>query len=380
MGYLLSIVVPTKDRYPYLKHLIQLIKSFNSEDIELIVQDNTYDNTELLNYLDTLYYPHLKYYHTKNQISVSENSTKAILNSTGEYVCFIGDDDGVTRHIVECVKWMKSNSVGIVKSGRVVYKWPSFPNGRMRLASTVCFGDFSGQYRSIDTKASLIKMLRKGMPGLHDMPKVYNGIVKRALLDSVYKKTGTFFPGSSPDMGNAVALCFVANSYTYVDFPIIIGGICGSGGGNIMKEKKGYKELRDAPFLPEGIENRWYPGLPKVWTNETIWPQSAIEGLKSVGGEDYMRYIDDSLLQAIIIMNHPNLKEKTMALSKNKGRLFFLVLKNTLIRKFKNAKNLALYHLCDRFNGNMRIYSNIATIEDAEELIYNKYPHFSIKS
>ena len=380
MGYLLSIVVPTKDRYPYLKHLIQLIKSFNSEDIELIIQDNTYDNTELLNYLDTLNYPHLKYYHTKNQISVSENSTKAILNSSGEYVCFIGDDDGVTRHIVECVKWMKSNSVGIVKSGHVVYKWPSFPNGRMRLASTVSFERFNGHYRTIDTKTSLIKMLRKGMPGLHDMPKVYNGIVKRSLLDSVYKKTGTFFPGSSPDMGNAVALCFVTNSYTYIDFPIIIGGICGSGGGNIMKEKNGYKELKDAPFLPEGIENRWYQSLPKVWTNETIWPQSAIEGLKSVGGEDYMRYIDDSLLQAIIIMNHPNLKEKTMALSKNKGKVSFLVLIKKLIKKLNNAKNLALYHLCDRFNGNMKIYRNIATIEEAEELLYNKYPQFSIEA
>ena len=65
MGYLLSIVVPTKDRYFYLKHLIELIKSFNSDDIELIIQDNTSNNTEIINYLDNLDFPHLKYYYTK---------------------------------------------------------------------------------------------------------------------------------------------------------------------------------------------------------------------------------------------------------------------------------------------------------------------------
>ena len=109
MNYLLSIVVPTKDRYYYLKYLIELISSFNTSDIELVIQDNTYDNQEILNYLNEYLNPHVKYYHIKEHLSQSENSDKAILNSSGEYVCFIGDDDAVTRHIVDCVKWMKSN-------------------------------------------------------------------------------------------------------------------------------------------------------------------------------------------------------------------------------------------------------------------------------
>lgn len=376
MGYLLSIVVPTKDRYFYLKHLIELIKSFNSDDIELIIQDNTAENTDILNFLSTLNYPHLKYFHTKEQISVSENSTKAILNSSGEYICFIGDDDGVTRHIVDCVKWMKNNAVDIVRSGHVIYKWPSFPNGRLKLSSTIASDCFSGDYQTTETETTLIKMLRTGITGLHSMPKVYNGIVKRSLLNEIYDKTGTFFPGSSPDMGNAVALCFVADKYTYFDFPIIIGGICGSGGGNIMKEKRGYKELSEAPFLPKGIEDRWYSGLPKVWTNETIWPQSAIEGLKSMGGDRYMKYIDDSLLQANIIVSHPNLKDKTLALSNKKLKVLSLVLKLKLLRKFRNAVHLALYYLCDRFNGKMKIYRNLDTIEEAEALISKLYPTF----
>ena len=203
MGYLLSIVVPTKDRYYYLKHLIELIKSFKSDEIELVIQDNTYDNTEILEYQKELDYPHLNYFYTKEQISVSENSTKAILNSTGEYVCFIGDDDGVTRHIVDCVKWMKGKGIEILKSEYALYKWPSFPNGRMKLSSSVSFHDYKGKVVEVNNKKALKKLLKSGITGLRNMPKVYNGIVKRATLDRIYDRCGTFFPGSSPDMGNA---------------------------------------------------------------------------------------------------------------------------------------------------------------------------------
>ena len=221
MDYLLSIVVPTKDRYFYLKYLIELIKGFKSEEIELVIQDNTYDNTEILEYLKELNFSHLKYYHTKEQISVSENSTKAILNSTGEYVCFIGDDDGVTRHIVDCVKWMKKNNFSILKSSLAIFKWPSFRSQKnYNVSSSVLFNSYKCFYRKVDCKESLENLLSSGIDTLVYMPKVYNGIVKKSLLDRVFTICGTYFPGPSPDMANAVALALLEDFYVFVDYPI----------------------------------------------------------------------------------------------------------------------------------------------------------------
>lgn len=77
MSYLLSLVVPTKNRYPYLKHLIQYIKSFNSDKIELVIQDNATDNAEIVGFIKEEDFVHLKYYHTKESISVGLNSDKA---------------------------------------------------------------------------------------------------------------------------------------------------------------------------------------------------------------------------------------------------------------------------------------------------------------
>ena len=87
---LLSIVVPTKDRYQYLKVLISLIDSFKSDEIELVIQDNSEDNKDFLLFLSEGDYSFINYNYTKGQIPMSTNSDKAILNSNGEYICFIG--------------------------------------------------------------------------------------------------------------------------------------------------------------------------------------------------------------------------------------------------------------------------------------------------
>ena len=48
---LLSIVVPTKNRYYYLKYLIRLVDNLHSEEVELVIQDNSDYNNEFVEYL-----------------------------------------------------------------------------------------------------------------------------------------------------------------------------------------------------------------------------------------------------------------------------------------------------------------------------------------
>ena len=48
---IISIVVPTKNRYKYLKQFIILVESFKDERIELFIQDNSDDNSEILEFL-----------------------------------------------------------------------------------------------------------------------------------------------------------------------------------------------------------------------------------------------------------------------------------------------------------------------------------------
>lgn len=380
MGYLLSIVVPTKDRYFYLKHLIELIKSFNSDDIELIIQDNTYDNAEIIEYLDNLDYPHLKYFHTKEPISVSENSTNAILNSTGEYVCFIGDDDGVTRHIVDCVKWMKENDIEVLKSQFASYKWPSFVNGRFfKLSSTISLADYSGGYYEFDGIQALRRLIKEGFSTLSYMPKVYNGITKRTTLDKILKSTGSFFPGPSPDMANAVALCILSNKNVYIDFPIIIGGQSVNVGGGVRKIKGGYARLSDLPFLPKNSVDTWEKTLPQIWCVETVWPESGIKGIRALKKTELLDLVDYDYLMARFIVARPSIKEMAYPFISNMTKVRMLVLMLTIKKRLRTLLSATKFFLFRKESDNLKIFKGCNNIIEAEKFIVNKYPFFLTK-
>ena len=62
--FLISVVIPTKDRYKYLKKLISLIDSYNLNEFELILQDNTFDNSEIVHFLSQKNRSYLKYFYT----------------------------------------------------------------------------------------------------------------------------------------------------------------------------------------------------------------------------------------------------------------------------------------------------------------------------
>ena len=379
MGYLLSIVVPTKDRYPYLKHLIQLIKNFNSDGIELVVQDNTYDNTEILEYLSELDFPHLKYYYTKEQLSVSDNSTKGILNSTGEYVCFIGDDDGVTHYIVDAVTWMKSNGYNILKSAPAVLKWPSFHSPKhYDVSGTVQFNDFKFTYSEKNCKKSLETLLKTGIDTLGTMPKVYNGIVKRSTLDTIYNKCGTYFPGPSPDMANAVALAIVEDIFVYVDFPIIIGGHSGHLGGDAAKYKKGLGPLEDQPFISQEAKENWSPRIPKLWGAKTVWPESARTALLAFGQSRYADMIDYEVILRKFIVDHWEYARTAYTLSQHKLRLLFSCIYHILIKLVMLRVTYWQYKKHDIFWG-LKIHRGLSNISEAENYLCKDIKEFCVK-
>lgn len=367
---LLSVVVPTKDRYYYLKHLMQLIKSFNSDEIEMVVQDNTKDNSEILEYISSEGWEGLKYFHTKEQITVSENADRAILNSSGEYVCFIGDDDGVTRNIIDCVKWMKKNDFKILKSSLSIFKWPSFVSyDKINLSATLLYNEFSCKYRVISCKESLEDLIRRGMDTLSNMPKVYNGIVERKLLNKVYEKCNTFHPGPSPDMANAVALSLMTESFVLLDYPIIIAGHSINTGGNAARYKKGLGPLEEQPFISQEYKDNWSLKIPKVWCSETVWPESAITALKSFGEDDYLKKIDfDTLLRKFSVI-HPEYINMALSLSDNRTKLFFSIIYHRII----NALVLAKTHLSakkDKYGG-LTIHHGFNDIIDAENHLFS---------
>ena len=114
MKKLLSIIIPTKERYEYLEKLVELLITFKENNFEIIVQDNSQDNSKFLSYLLKLNDHRVRYFYNKNPLSVIDNCDLAVNNSKGKFICFIGDDDGVLPSIIDCCNWMESQNIDAV--------------------------------------------------------------------------------------------------------------------------------------------------------------------------------------------------------------------------------------------------------------------------
>ncbi|WP_101542653.1 glycosyltransferase family 2 protein [Bacteroides cutis] len=378
MNPLLSIVIPTKNRYFYLKHLITLIDSFHSDYIELVVQDNSDDNSTFVEYLNKCNYKNLNYFYNSGRLSQAENSDLAILNSKGDYVCFIGDDDGVTSHIIECVLWMNRNNIDALLSAPTIYKWPDYVSNVTDISNVLSFKPFRGNYQVVETKDVLSKALKNGFVNMEGLPRVYQGIVKRKVLDRIYNIAKTFHPGPSPDMACAVSLCFHMNNFVVLDFPIIITGASrNSGGGEcVRKFKNKLSDINEVPFLPSNAKEQWEDSLPKYWSVETVWPESAIKAIRYNKKEQLISQINIEYTLAFFAVFHIPYLKISKKKSKNKIVFFSYFLYILCLRYCNGLRNLLLKRSFFSFlEQENRVY-DLKNIDEVHKYLIKKYPQF----
>lgn len=366
---LLSIVVPTKDRYFYLKKLIQLIDSFHfADEVEMVIQDNTADNHEIIEFLRDERFDFIVYDHHVEQLPVSVNSDRAVLNSSGEYICFIGDDDGVTKYILDGVRWMKANGIEAAKPAEVHYLWPDAINAtNVSEAAVVKYRKFTGSVKYLSAYDELLRTLKEGIPDRGNMPLAYHGIVSRKVMDKVYSSCGTYFPGNSPDIANAVALSLAVNKFAYVNLPWAIYGSCVSkGGGERLPGRSFPPKISDIAHWPKDAEEKWYPKIPRVAIWVTIWPESAISALKKMGREDLIKYFRIYKLYARFILFYPKLSSYVFEVCQNKLRLK-LAYSYMVLHKYTSA----LLRRISWFAGINKPYkiTNVETINKAAHVL-----------
>lgn len=379
MKPIISIVVPTKNRYKYLKYLIKLIDSFNSDDIELVIQDNSEDNAEIIVFLNDLNSKVVKYFYSKEKLSMSANADLAILHSTGEYVCFIGDDDGVTSHIISCSHWMEENNIDALSCSLVNYYWSDYPRSLTgNLSNVLIYKDFSCKYELVDPMNALDIVCRNGFQYKGDLPFLYTGIVKRSILDEVFNIGKTYFPGPSPDMASGVSLCFFIKKYVKVDSPIVITGISHMTGGGINRLKGKIASIEDVPFISADVKEKWDKRIPKIWSAEFAWPESGLKALNYVNKNEFEKKVNFEYMLANFIVFHFSYMKIALPFSKNKFNLLCYFILLFVKRYFKGLKSIVSRKLFNKVNGK-NIIQNIHSIIEANHYLITVQKEFVMK-
>lgn len=365
---LVSVVIPTYNRYKYLEGAISTFQNINSHSIEFVIQDNTKDNSEILEYLKNYDDDRIKYFHKAEHVSVVENSDMAVDHSNGEYVIFIGDDDTVCSSIIDAALFCKEHDIDTCIFELPGFNWPDMEfKGREVQANLFLTNRATGIVRVLDLEDQIQYALRyaDGIP--ENMPRIYHGLTSRKCLDLIKEKAGSYFPGPSPDMASSLAISLVAKKAVYIsDYTMVSGYGYKSARGEGNRQAH-YGKISEKPWLPRDTEEKWDKEIPKIFSGETIIAQSLSQCLKRMGRADLLRKYSYGILYAVFFVRHAGARQYMIS---------FLLRKPTRIAKFAlglfKRKNYIRMYQKTHTGKNYKEFDRVGTLLEAQQIVDNE--------
>lgn len=302
---LLSIIIATRNRISYAISAIQSILKVSDQRLELVVQDNSESRDLELYVNENIKDSRFRYKYIAEPLSMIDNFNAAVELSTGEYICLIGDDDGVNPEIIEAAAWAKIenlDSLSVRQSS--YYLWPG-TGLSSTLFTKVAGGSlsvepFSGKIIQIDLEKELRALFRNG--GLYylsfNLPKAYHGLARRECFELIKDKTGNYFGGTSPDMFSSIAISCVAKRAAIIEYPLTIPGHCRTAENTHHVVKAHLRPFEDAPHFKNRGEYSWCDLVPRIFIGEAFWVDSGIAALRAMGREDLVRELNQPKLAA----------------------------------------------------------------------------------
>lgn len=371
---LLSIVIATRNRIPYAISAIKSILEIPDPRLELVVQDNS-DSLDLKSYVHkNIKDNRFSYRYTPPPFSSIDNFNAAMEMATGEYVCLIGDDDGICPQIFEVVCWAKKNNIESISPKTFCeYIWPnSFGNNK---DSILIVPKATGQIIGCDPAKQLTVFFKQGALDYLwiGFPKIYHGIVKKECLERIKSKTGFYFGGLSPDIYAAIALACIVNRHIIIDFPLTIAGACNQSTTIDSKKGKHSGNLRSAPHFRDRGNYIWDNLIPKVYSIETIWAESALKALADMERNDLRLIFNaDLFLVKNILRNTDNFKYfisetfKYLKVNKKSVQKFFKLTTMLFYIKFRYLLHLlASFMLARKSSEENMTFTDVMNIEAA---------------
>jgi hypothetical protein len=301
---LLSIVIATRNRFPYAKSAIKSILAIRNQQFELVVQDNsetreleTWKNSEIND-------DRLVYRYTPPPLSSIANFIAALELVCGEYVCLIGDDDGINPEIIEAAEWAKEQDIDAITALRPAsYIWPrteirSSPWAKMR-GGDLTLETFGSAPFKPEVEDELVKVVRVGCSSYNSfaLPKLYHGVIRASCLERIKKITGCVLGGLSPDIYAAIAIACVTNRIVVVDYPLTIAGVCGVSSSAVEGgRRQNVLDFKSAPHFRDRGNYDWSKEVPKLYCVEAIWADSGVAALAAMKREDLAKIIDVAYL------------------------------------------------------------------------------------
>jgi glycosyltransferase involved in cell wall biosynthesis len=204
-----SLIIPARNGGNYLQVCIQTILSQHQDNFELIISDdNSTDGSK--EYLRSLEDPRVQVYFPEPGMSMAEHWEWALTKAKGEWLTFVGQDDGIQGYFFSLADRLTSiaSSKGIraIMSQRAYYFWPG---------CEFMYGNIAISYSArscVQIKNSKLEALWALM-GFHpyfELPEMYTtSLFHRSLIQEAQNRQGGKLFLAHPQDANlgAIACC-----------------------------------------------------------------------------------------------------------------------------------------------------------------------------
>lgn len=222
-----SIVIPTRNRAETLGPAIETCLSQDFEDFELLIVDNA-SSSATKELVESITDSRLKYIRRDEPLAMTHNWNSALSETSGQWICFIGDDDGLMPGALRTLSEItEATQARALRWDYVVYTWPDFPIAEMssKLSVPTYYGD-DRPCSGLDAVKAMAEAPDVGPRG----PSIYHGLIKRSLIEEALA-TGPIFEGPIPDYFSGTLFAALCGEFLQLSRPASIAGLSGLSNG-----------------------------------------------------------------------------------------------------------------------------------------------------
>lgn len=225
---LFSIVTPTRNRAPLLRHALSTALGQVREDgqpfddVEIVVVDNaSSDDTPHL--VEELADPRVRYVRTDSVLPMADNWDLAVSRARGEWIIVLPDDDGFVPTLLQRLRQLiDGGAPNTIAWARAWYVhsgfWPD-PEEANRLI----VWPHRGTVEPVDCAWQLARFFerRETLPN----PGMIYSAARRSVFDAVHAATGRYCAWPDPAATFCAALLALEDQYLAVDLPMTLQGV-----------------------------------------------------------------------------------------------------------------------------------------------------------
>ena len=236
----ISIVIPSRERGKYLEYSLQTALEIDDPDIEVLVSDNaSSDNTaEIVARFDD---PRLVYVNTGARVSMRENFNRAFLASTGDYLIYFGDDDGILPKQFPMLRsLLEKHQPDGISWERMTYGWPVKGFGKKTGGVRTFKSRSYGSVTAYDGAQRRENLLACRLHEMQPLPELYHGCFSRDYLIRTATRPDLIFDSAIPDFNIAYRAVLKGGRFLHVEHPFSINGHspASTGGGHSAGQSK----------------------------------------------------------------------------------------------------------------------------------------------